>query len=50
MRISTVIITKVYYSFKNVSGVTVLILHPLSNHGLHLYQVLGKYLEQFQSY
>ena len=38
------------YSFKNVSGVTVLILRPLSNHGLHLYQVSRKYLEQFQSY
>ena len=38
--ISPVIITKVHYSFKNVSGVTVFIFRPLSNHGLYLYQVL----------
>ena len=49
-RISTVIITKVHYSFKNVSGVTALILHPFSNHGLLLYHVSRKYLEQFQTY
>ena len=34
-RISTVIVTKVHYSFKNVSGVTVLILCPLSYHDLY---------------
>ena len=49
-RISTVFFTKVHYSFYNVSGVTVLILRPWSNHGLHLYQVSRKYFERFQSY
>ena len=39
-----------HYSLRNVSGVTVLIFRPLSNHGLHLYQVSQKYLERFQSY
>ena len=31
-------------------GVTVLNLHTLSDHGLHLYQVQQNYLERFQSY
>ena len=49
-KISKVIIIKGHFSLKILSGVTVLIHPILSNHGLHLYQVLQKYLEKFQSY
>ena len=35
---------------KNVGGVKVLVLSILSDHALHLYQVLSKYLIGLQSY
>ena len=35
---------------KNVGGVLVLVLSTLSDHALHLFLVLSKYLIGFQSY
>ena len=43
-------ITLGHNSINRVHGVVVLILCISSDHGLHLYQVLWKYLERFQSY
>ena len=43
----SILIIKGHNSIKTVHGVTVLVLCTSSNHGLHLYQILQKYLEQF---
>ena len=41
---------KGHNSIKNVGGVKVLVLCLLSDNALYLYQVLPKYLKEFQSY
>ena len=43
-------IYKGHNSIKNVGGVKVLVLCTLSDNALYLYQVLPKYLKEFQSY
>ena len=47
---NSLIITKRQDSVNTAHGITALILHILSDHGLFLYQVSSKYLKQFKSY
>ena len=48
--ISLLFITKGHNSVNIARGVTVIVLCTSSDYGLHLYQVLQKYLERFKSY
>ena len=48
--LSILIFTRRHNSITIVHGVTLLVLCISSDHGLHLYQVSRKYLDQFQSY
>ena len=46
--ISILIITKGHNSVNTAHGITVLVFRTLSDHGLHLYQVLGNILNSLR--